>query len=558
MDSRDKTVILTETDEAHDLTPFVKAESINHRNVDPGGFGSAEFDLSRKVDARNFEDYAEVAIYDSSSGELLFNGGMLNPGRGVAVDGEQVWKMSILGEGVRHSQERRQPYGLIDSEFEPWRQGFQDTDRLNWEQATEPDNEERAGLLFKASAGTVNIGDASGMNYGKSTLGNELNGLIGAFTYERHMKRATSNNRQRAILFNTSGLPTTVHDDAWGTGFPSRNSEIGTQFVDDDYGSLQFRYDRQTSALVITDDDEDWAHLAEVSVVKVRLDRQGNRVVGGGAYLPGAGEVMHVKAHDGIIDLWATMCPRFDLENARIDEGTIHHTQLKWKDGATAYEIMGDLMAAEPTFTWAVWERQPNGKYRAEWILRDAGVRYDFYPEEGFEKVGSEQKRVLSVWAVGQNAAGRYGAQEVTPDFEDAYTRGLKDRGISPTTTEAYGLPFTPFDVDNAVTVAKAQAQIEDSKYLSTASTLNISRRVYDHKLGRWITPDKVIPGFNARVLRVHDELNSLNHGESDQFAVFRVLSTESNREGTRMELNAPDITEIRAIAALIRETGVS
>jgi hypothetical protein len=346
-------VRITEPSSSRMLTKHVS--NLSWRSVDPGGFGSVAFDLARAVDARSFSDFAEIAVFDSETGEQVGGGRLQNPGRSVAAEGE-VWKVSALGEGIAHAQERKNPYFLADSRLDPWYQGAGTSINRTWSTGSAPSDETKVGLIFTINQSSVGAGAFTNANmYDVRRYEQE----IGGFKYVHEEGRSSSNSHLQGQLRVVGGsAPTDIFDQTWSTTMRTCAAEKGTDWSGIAFDLMNFVYVRDTT-LSTVDTETDWLLVYSAVILALRKGRDGADVVGGGAYSKG-----YVLAHEAIIDALARWCPRFDLANALIDTTATHqHDALVWPDGINTYDVLDYLMGVEPQYTWAVYERQPNGLY---------------------------------------------------------------------------------------------------------------------------------------------------------------------------------------------------
>jgi hypothetical protein len=280
----------------------------------------------------------------------------------------------------------------------------------------------------------------------------------------------------------------------------------------------------------------------DLRVSALRLDRNREPITAAGTY-DADPTSDYVLAHDAVIDCWARFCPELDLVNARIDDnGIFQHRDLVWPDGVTPYEVMGKLMELDPAFTWAVWERQPNGLYRAEWRQRDTEVRYEIVNVEDFNQTPSDVTPLTQVHVIGEAPNGEY----------LAYTPGpVMTGGRSETVKIDRKMERADFD---AAATTLAQERLDQSQLEASAAQATVARKVFDHYAGRWVPPYQVWPGFLCRISGVRARVDTLNPEATDGSAIFRIVSNDYSVDqgSSRLELNSYTLDEARAIANLL------
>ncbi len=532
-------VCITESAGSRMLTPHVS--NLSFRSVDPGGFGSVTFSLARAVDARNFSDYADIAVFDSATGEQVGGGRLQNPGRSVSASGK-TWEVSAIGEGIAHAQERKNPYFLVDSRLDPWYNGSSTSTARTWAIGSAPSDDSKTGLVFTISAPTVGVGAYSNANFYDVRRYKQE---IGGFTVSHQEGRGSSNNRLHIVTRIVGGAtPTIIFDDAYSTSLVNRSAEKGTDWSGIAYDLFNFIYVRNNTTLT-TDTQLDWQVIYSAVILALRMGKDGADVTGGGAYTKG-----YVLAHEAVIDALARWCPRFDLANASIaTTGTYQHQSLVWPDGINTYDMLQYLMSVEPEFTWGVYEKQPNGLYRFEWRERSTDVRYEIGEQNNidFNLTGGQFNPLTRVWYTGTELLGHYRAVDVVADNPYAA------QNIMPTDTRQ--IDKSNVDARDWTTDAPAlgAAAVTDSQFASTSATATIAGLVLDNFTGRWVKPYQMLPGYICRLAGVFVRQDTLNSGYEPSAAKFRLVTNDYSVDSgvSSVELNSYTLDEARAISLL-------
>lgn len=533
-------VRITEPTGSRMLTKYVT--NLSFRSVDPGGYGSVAFDLARTVDARGFTDYSEIAVFDSETGEQVGGGRLQNPGRSIAADGE-VWKVSALGEGVAHAQERKNPYFLADARLDPWYTGASTSINREWGTGTTPNDEAKAGLVFRINQASVGVGAFTNANmYDVRRYKQE----IGGFVYTHEEGRASSNNKLEGQLRVVGGsAPTDFFNQSWATGIRTCAAEKGTDWVAPTaFDLMNFVYTRGGSTLTV-DSEQDWIVIYSAVILALRKGKTGADVVGGGAYSKG-----YVLAHEAVIDAVARWCPRFDLAGAQIATSATHqHDALVWPDGINTYDVLDYLMSVEPQFTWAAYEKQSNGLFRFEWRERSTTVRYEISEANnvGFELTGGGYDPLTRLWYTGTELLGHYRTVDVVADNPYA------SQNIVPTDTQRIDKSNVDARVWTADATAMATAAVTNSQFSATSAQVSVAGKILDTFTGRYVKPFQVLPGYVCRVAGVRAQKDTLNTGYEDGAAKFRITSNDfsADSETSRLELNAYSLDEARALSIL-------
>ena len=525
-------VVLTESGGVTVLTPWVT--NLSFRSVDPGGFGSATFDLSRAIDAHDFEEQADVAIYSAETGECVGGGRIVNPGRGVSRSGD-VWNISLLGEGVAHMQERKEPYLLVDQRLDPWYQTAADESEMTWAQGGPPNPTSPASVLGTQGwvlrveeGGVLTTGDSADITY--NDIAQFPDTYIGGYGY-RHSGGATTSNH--TIKVSTDNFATTDESDTFVLGGATVSEDVAS--VASPRTEITVRYDYVGGGF--TADTKTWAYVLKLYVIAMRRDRNGDWIDTGSAYLGLSGGAP--TTDEVVTDVWARFCPRFDLSSARVDVSTYEHQDLVWPDGITPLDVLAVVKTADPGHTWAVWEKQTNGLFRTEWRAYDTDVRYEMTAEDGFTETSAATKYVKIFNATSEAATdNRY----FVYSHEDP-DAALAARGIFPTTTVA-GITGD----------ADLEAMLNESELEAGTAQVTVGRKVFDHFTGRWVEPSQVLPGYLCRIAGVNPQPDWLNVNQVPGAAVFKVVSNDYSvsSASSRLELNAYTVDERRAIANML------
>ena len=558
-------VVLYETTGITELTPWIRRDSLTFGDIDPGGYGAINFDLDRDLEADNFESAAIVVVTHSATGIEACAGRLMNPGRGIDPDGNEVWKMSTLGQGQHHLQEVNTPYHLIDTRLEDgvWYQGFRNSPRFEFSNATHPDDEDLPGWYFTTPEGRGwGSGHGCSLNYYDiKQYGLAYGAKLGGFSLERDCGRATSSQILRGIVLTYDGTSANeeVLNVPWVTTPTSNTRQVTDNWAatgigpsdDEDAVRLILRIERSGADVVEPPGalSTDWAHLSKLRVSSIRVDRNGDEIVAAGSYT-----AKFLLAHQVLIDAIARFADEIDLPNARIDETSVYeHKQLVWPEGINVYQLLNDhLLAFDPAYTWAVWGRQDNGLWEFEWRERSTDVRYELEAADGFERTGATNDEVHRVFYTGTNHRDLFRIGSTNDDIG-----GAGDPEI-PVASKVLTVDSKFDDTDfNLEGFELAETTLKDSKLIASAATATVRRRVYDHKLGRYVHPWEIRSGYNARVAGVHAELDTLNDGTSDDSAIFRIVSKEYSTadKAAKLELNSFTLDERRALVELVNRS---
>lgn len=541
---RDHTIILSETKQTYELTPH--CDNLSFSSADPGGYGSVTFDLSRDINAEEFESFAYIAVYDIGTGEQVGGGRMSNPGRGFNDRGEGVWKMSALGEGLASTQERKVPYFLIDSRLESFKNGAGTSVNRKWEvgDVPNPDRDE-PGLVLTINQTSVGPDAYSNTNF--YDVAQYPDQRI-AGVYARHRAgRDSGNNELEWQLRGSPNVDFLVQ--TWARSPIKENSqEVGTHWTDGDYTRFNFVYVRRNTTMTVAT-DLDYYLIIEARVQTVRLDRNGNDIIGGNAYSRD-GDSAYVLCHEAVIDAVARFCPRLDIRSAQVDEGIYEHIQLVWSDGVNTHDVLAYLMSLESTFTWGAYEKQDNGLWRFAWRDKvfDGGIRYwaDETSLVDFEFTGGEEEELVEFWYTGTTGVGLYETQ--IAELENTIFDRLN---IHPTDTDAITLEsLSGWDWKSTAALAGFN-QLVASRFRAMACRATVEGKVYDSLRRRWVNVSQIEPGWIVAFPQIDQGLRLANEGEFTVIGGYLKQMGHSDSTGrATLEVNSPTVDEMRALAA--------
>lgn len=509
------------------------------KDVDPGGFGGASFSFKRPINATDLAPFSQVAIFDVETGECVGGGRLLDPGKS-ARPGEEIWSMTVLGEGIASMQEQQRPYYLIDSGDDAWQAAYRTSKKTTWSKGLIP-NGSTEGWLMNITGEPVNpTWKCDLRSYGIYNAGQ----LVGGYHYTHREGRNSSNNKTQAFASNlaTTGFVIT-HDQSWTTSDVTVSATIGANWtIFDGVDNVFIRYTRDASPLTGISADDEWCHVSAMSVLALRSGRSGSYDMNPASYAN-----PYVLAHEAFVDIFSR-APSIDVANAEIATGTFQFKNLAWPTGMTPYGAAEEILKSEQGLTWAVWEQQSNGKWRGELRQRDAErVRYELTPDDGFEQAADNTQILRSVFVYGRTAGGNHIAREV-----------LQPPNSPPLTAEVRAirtieLPNQTFDSLDAN--ARGWTEIKDSRLAASQASMTVARKVYDNFTGRWIKPFHIKPGYLCRVRGVRPQVDTLNPTTIPDATTFRIVTKEysSSTMSASLQLNAYEPDESRALAGLVK-----
>jgi len=529
------------------------------KNSSPGGFASVEFDLPRRLDQSRLPGRAQVLVYDSVTGEQVGGGRLVE--QGPSDDG--TWKMAALGEGIAALGDIDEPYMVIDAVFDSITlpevighktkmvgskrkrrknsgQGFLARSRrrkvltgiafADAKVASAPNDSasDNEGLLFQVPSG---ISVASGATCraimeGPSRTGQKL----GAYAYRVISGKTTSAWSTHGIAQTmATGSTETDRAENWSTSLGAQTWKVHTTDFLASRDAVQIRIVAGSSH---TTDTLTWSHIRELIIRSQLHDRNGN--VRSGAD--------HQAASVGLAsvftDLIVTRCPSLKVGN--VASTTFAFRQLAWYDGATAAEILDEMMAADSDHAWHAWERDADGKTPIHLDPIPTTVRYELDVKDGYSAPTPSSEIYDRVVVTGKDAMG-FERVEIVDRNTDGFPRS--------TTMRMTG------NFDGVDAIAAGNLFLDQHAAPPNAGTITVARPVLDLWTGRWVRPYAIRSGHLCRVRGVQPTPDTLNpEAKQDGVTIFRIVSnTFSESTGTSsLELDTNVVDTDRAIADLL------
>lgn len=494
-----------------------------------GGFASANLTMSRPLDAPPIPALSELAVFDARTGRTVWEGRISGPGRRSGARGQEV-QLVAIGEGVASMQDVDTPYMIVDSDLSSWDEQQAARQGLRASVGSLPNSPDR-GLVFKSS-GTVAAGDLTFAWFRDLALCGQT---IGALHFLWRSGETGSHALDIRVGDQPLSVSVTIATYPWNT--TAGGALFAFSQADWPATSAPKFVWRMTSSGDVP--DTAWSAITAATVYARLLgtDRQP---------LPNATyqSVPWLTADRVFTDVVARFCPRLDIESAVLEPGSFTFTQLSWPSSITPEKVVDEVLEMEPDFAWAVWEKQPNGRWRTEFKRLESTVRYEATVVDGYDAPapGSDvYDRAVVRW---RDAAGEDQVTVVTNTVPE-----LAAAGMSRTKTLDLG--------DEVGSAAQAQqygtAFLADHDVAPNAGTLTIARRLRDLITGRYVDPWEVRSGALVRVRGIQSTPDDLNATSPNGLTVARIVATRFDAdEGIcEADLDVPALTEQRMIAQL-------
>jgi hypothetical protein len=498
----------------------------------PGGFESVEFSVARKLDRSLFDQFTDVLVYDAATGEQVGGGRLMDQGR----NDDGTWSVSCIGEGFASTTDRTEPYILVDRSLDNWFQSFAPNTRFKVQSAQDglQYGTADAGLAFTVDAGNWGQDRFIRATYPLLTRAGQR---AGAMLMNFRAGFSDGNHRVQ-VLLSSSLANSTPLDAPYSTATGATAPVVGNHFPED-RSDVHIQVNRTNGNGA--GGDAAWMLAYGIVVVAQRMDRN-RAVITGGVYASGK-----VTLDQAFTDVIARFCPRLDLAAGTIDAGTYQYDQLAWFDGISPKAVLDDMLNLEPTFSWHVWGKGPNG-WETELVQTPTEVRYEASTVDGFSAPSPSLEVYNSVDVRWRDVIGQVQVTTVTSPVP-----ALDEAGITRSTT----LDLADELGSAAQATARGLTFLGDHAVPPNAGTLTVARRIYDGRTGRWVHPWNIRPGSLIRVRGIQPTPDTLNTTSPDGVTIFRIVVATYDEDSRTavLELDTYSLDQQQAIASLFKRS---
>lgn len=520
-----------------------RCSDLQFRSDIEGGFAGGSFTLANKITSDELSQYEDVLIYDGRNGNQVGGGRILTPGRTADGSG-QVAKVTFAPEGRSSLDDVEKGYVVIDGDESNFTVTSRTTRRLDASSAAPPasSSDDTALVLDPTDDKTIAInGELVMTNKLLLRTGQRLGGF--AFTHKSGIASTNWRVRGRAYSDDLSGFVTPI-DDAWDTSLSSRRKmTVNGDFSNRSVPSVSWKRLVSTS----TPDEDTWSSVREPRL-RAQLYGQNRAPITTGY----TNEFVYI--HEVFVDWVAQYCPRLDIENASIAQGTFQFDQLAWPGGVKGSDVMKEMLDIEQGLRWGVYERsRTTGRYRTALEVLPTTVRYEMPINDGFDDASPASELCNVVYVHWVSSAG-YDQVTRVPSTGTANVPGIP-AGV--TKSRVVDLGSDIGSTNQAV--ARGQKELADRAYVPNGGTVTLggSRRIWDYTLQRDIAPWEIEPGHLCRLRGVVPRPDTLNPaGGRNGSTICRIVSmTWSDSRGAAvLELDSYTLTMRRKIVDIVRQ----
>lgn len=505
------------------------------KSVSPGGFASVSFNLNRSLDKSLLEQFTDVLVWDSSTGEQVSGGRLMDQGR----NDDGTWSVACLGEGLASMQDRKTPTFYIDQMLENWVRTNRTTKRMDFSITEYPGNtsfDDPVLMMDTTDGQPIATSDYIQISNKIAVLCDQF---IGGFGYRIRSGRTDADWDVRPRTYNSTFTTFDSFTTSWVIG-------TGSRLVQTVNGGI-VGVGRQIAACVwlytgtgVTPNASYWSAMRD-PIIRAQI------YAADGTLRTTGYTNEYILPHEVATDWVVRYAPRLDAANGVIDtSSTTHIDQMTYLDGVHGMQLLDDVQQIDPAFRWHVWEQGSNGKWPFYFTPLPTTVRYEATVADGF----SAPSPTTEVWNRATVTGKTPGGRDVNLTVNST-VQALDDAGI----IREDSIPLGTEIWSTANAASTANDYLADHAVPPNAGTLNIARKIQDNETGRWVAPHNIRPGSLIRVRGVQPTPDTLNATAPDGVTVFLIVSVEYNNDTgvATLELDEPTLTESRAIAKLAR-----
>ena len=481
-----------------------------------------------------------VTVWDARTAEQVAQGRISDTGRSAGLDG-QVWAVTCFGP-AQHASDQRRPLVYVDSNLDSFTRNGANSSKGAKTGTDERSNDEPTLLISADEGKAISSWAGEYISRAMQRAGMKLARVrcsidagITSANYDLQV-RARENDGTGSLV-------------ASATADTSASSLSGVVVTDFPNGRNQMALRAVWTGSTRTATEDDWFEYWNIAQRALLLDQDGSEITTGYS-------ANTVLAHEVVKDLLGRMLPQFDGAGAEVaTSGTYAIDQLNYLDGATATDVLTDLMALEPAYYWTTGPDVTGLGYQFAWRQWPTVVRYEATLDDGGEFPASAQtvyNRVTVRWT---NPRGR----------TRTTTRTSAAAGVTGPTLDAMAaLGIVRSDIIDAADEtgsANAATRLADNWLAehanpANAGTLTIARPIRDLVTGGMVDPHEVRAGELVRVRGIEGYPDALNASASDGQTVFRIWAKEytSETHSARLELDTYPRTTAAALALIAKK----
>lgn len=477
---------------------------------DPGGYASCTIALDRPLDVqqKDTDYYATLAVHDARTGHVVWEGRLEDPGRKGGTDGA-VWELAAIG-GQAHTRDRTLRLIYVDRRLEPWvklRGASSERQSTTVNVSDDPGGTEVPALVLTFPPGLeVTAGSACTAGY---LLLDDAGQNLAVFDYT--WDAGVTNALWQIVGYSAGAHRIRIQTLTTSGGSPSALLVgVGGFTLGDRRPILRLEWTGGTSSTGSS--DLFWVAVTEAAIRTTTYSKDGAEKTSGYTAAD-----LKILASTVVADLLGRLLTEYDGAGATVATTTHLIEQLAYPDGVDAFKVLTDLMELEQGYTWRVWERNAEGKYRFEWVAIPTAVRYEATIIDGYDSTGSATELYNRVTVRWEDARGYKRNVVRTQTVTELDNAGLIRQGFLDLGTE----------VGSTADAVRAGDQwLIERSHPPNSGRLRIARPILDLQSGRMVMPWEIRPGL-IRVRGILPRQDAINTETRDGVTIFRIAGCD-------------------------------
>lgn len=523
------------TNSANDVLMVAEVKDLATRSVANGGFASATVTLDRplNVAAPDIKQFGRAYVYDTSSGETVWEGELQDPGKSSDGDGLS-WNIVAIGPSG-HAKDETFAYVPIGTNLDDWEKFGGSTNSSSVSSFTDASDADGIKVQFSGGINVATPVYVAGRLLTFLAAGTSMAAISGT-----GIGGGTGQWTENVYAYGPSG-PELIDSIPLQTAANNFRGEVGSEFSAGQT-TPHIRMDRTGAATA--PDDNAFTFFKNLIVQSVRVSEENVAVTS----YPNN----YCTTTEIVQDLVGAHTTLYDGLDAFIEDVADQITNFWYPDGTTVFDALNDLITLNGAFYWAAWETIPrSGKWRFEFRAWPTTVRYEAGIEDGFEQPQSANDLFNEVAVHWVDSKGRQQTTIRTSTVASLTAAGKTRSERIDLGSEIGSLAAAQSAGDNFL--AEHNLPVQNGR-------LTVARAILDYDRGMMVNPWMIRPGGLVRVRDVDPQPNALNPGGRDGSTVFRVVSVEyrASSNTAQLGLDTDPVSVSRDLAKLKQTSATS
>lgn len=515
------------TSDTTDVLLVTEVKDLTFRSVANGGFASCTITLDRPLNVAvpEIKQYGRVYVYDTRTGDTLWEGRLEDPGKSSNTSGT-LWQVTAVGPSA-HSRDDTFAYVPIGSSLDEWEKFGGSTSSSTISNTTDSSDNDGIKVQF---AGGIAVATPVYVSARLLTVANAGTSLAVVSCVG---DGGGSGQWEERVYAYGPGSPDLIGSTLLTTSDTAFRGVAGTAFASGQT-TPHLRMDRTGAST--SPDDNAYTFYKNIIIQSVRVTEENIAVTS----YPND----YCTTTELVQDLIGAHTTKYDGLDAFIETVSDQITQFWYPNGTTVYDALNDLIDLNGAYYWAAWETIPrSGLWRFEFRIWPTTVRYECGIEDGWDQPGSANDLYNEVSVHWTDSKGRSRTTTRTSSVGVLTAAGL---------TRSARIDLGKENGSSAAAISAGDAFLTEHALPNRNGRLIVARAILDYDRGMMVDPAAIRPGGLIRVRGVTPLPGALNPGGRDGSTVFRIVGTEyrASDNSVQLELDTDAISTSRQIAA--------